>query len=158
MTDVITILILFFTMHLITASPPTGLYFTLNGMIYLPGDSVVISDIGPQPVERSNPGSTLVCVTTNINTACCRGNENNGTTNATAGAVGEWLYPNGTAVPHASSDVTDFVRVGFTYQVRLARVVSGSTPSLGVYTCEVPEPSTGNLHKASITIQEGNLS
>jgi len=31
---------------------------------------VCISDIGPQPADRSHPGSTLVCVTTNVNTAC----------------------------------------------------------------------------------------
>ena len=62
----------------------------LNNISYLPGDSVLISDIGTQPPdERSNPGSTLVCVTTNINIACCRAGDNNDVTNGTAGAVGE---------------------------------------------------------------------
>ena len=35
----------------------------LNGYIFLPGDSVHISDIGSQPANRSNPEATLVCVT-----------------------------------------------------------------------------------------------
>ena len=141
------------------ATPPTGgLYFTLNGVIHLPGDSVLISDIEHQPADRSNPGSTLVCVTTNVNTACCRGSDNNGMTNTTAGSVGEWLYPNGTLVPRPTEVVTKFARVGFTHQVRMARQVSTFTPPLGVYTCAVPKLSTGVLYNASITIyQEGNF-
>ena len=53
-----------------------------------------VSDIGIQPRDRTNPGSTIVCVTTNVNTACCRKNDNNALTNCTTGAVGEWYYPN----------------------------------------------------------------
>ena len=126
-----------------------------NGLFLLPGDSVHISDIGPQPAERSNPGSALVCVTTNVNKACCRSKDNNGSNNATAGAVGEWLYPNGTLVPRPSEDtMVDIVRIGYTHQVRLARGKANSPPPLGVYTCQVPDPSTGDLHYASITVHE----
>ena len=128
----------------------------LSGTIYLPGQSVLFSNIGFQSRrDRSDIGSTLVCVTTNVNTACCRSNDNNGNTTATAGAVGEWSYPNGTLVPRPGGLVTDFARIGFTHQVRLGRYQSLSTPPLGVYTCEVPEPSTGILHRASIILQEG---
>ena len=125
----------------------------LNNTLYLSGDSVVISDIGPQPADRSNPGSTLVCVTNNVNTACCRAGDNNGMTNDTAGAVGEWYYPNGTLVRR--ENVTDFRRVGYMHQVRLARVLSTSTPPLGQYICQVPDPSTGLIHNASVTIETG---
>ena len=89
---------------LLLGSPSVGLYFMLNGMIHSPGDSVHISDIGPHPADRSNPGSTLVCVTTNVNSACCRDRDNNGVTSATAGAVGEWYYPNGTLVPRTGNN------------------------------------------------------
>ena len=141
---------------LLLGPPSSGLYFTLEGILHLPGDSVNLSDIRKQPVEdRPNAGSTLVCVTTNVNTACCRERDNNDVTNATAGAVGEWLYPNNTQVPRPNGNVVDFARIGYNRTVRLAREVSDSTPPLGVYTCQVPEPSTGDLHKASITIQEG---
>ena len=125
----------------------------LNGRALLPGETVLISDIGLQPSDRSNPGSTLVCVTTNINTACCRLNDNYGATNATAGALGEWRYPNGALVPRLVGKVVDFARVRYTHQLRLARVISDSIPPLGVYTCQVPEPSTNVLNNASITIQ-----
>ena len=128
----------------------------LNGNIFLPGDTVLISDIGPQLVDRRIPESTLVCVTTNVNIACCRTLDNDGETNVTAGAVGEWYYPNGAPVPRPSGNVVDFARIGFTHQVRLSKEVSNSTPSLGVYTCQVPELSTGYLHRAAITISTGN--
>ena len=141
-------------MYLLLAPPVTGLYFELNGIIYYDGHSVLISDIGPQPADRSDPGSTLVCVTTNVNTACCRRRDNSAQVNtATAGAVGEWHYPNGTLVPRPNNNPVDFARVGFTHQVRLSREVSTSSPPLGVYTCEVPDPS-GVTVTASITLRE----
>ena len=136
------------------APPSTGLYFILNGITYQPGDSVLIPYIGPQPADRSDPGTTLVCVNTNVNTACCRSSDNNGETNATAGAVGEWYYPNGTLVPRPDGNVVDFARISYTHQVRLGREVSDSTPPLGVYTCQVPDPSTGFVYSASITIHQ----
>ena len=136
--------------------PFTGLYFILNGTTYQPGDSVLISDIGSQPVDNhSDPGSTLVCVTTNVKNACCRSADTNNTTNATAGVAGEWYYPDGTPVPRPDGgNVVDFVRVGFTLHLRLARQISTSTPPLGVYTCQVPDPSTGFVYSASITIYQ----
>ena len=123
-------------------------------MIYLPGDTVVISDIGPQPlVDRSDPGSTLICITTNVNTACCRASDNNGMTTATAGAVGEWRYPNGTLVPRASeATAVDFARFGYTHQVRLGMEFPDSTPPLGVYRCEVPGVLIGVVVVANITL------
>ena len=141
-----------FIPHVLSLAPPrTGLYFELYGTIYYDGDSVLISDIGPQPDDRSNPGSTLACVTTNVNTACCRRSDNLNT--AKAGAVGEWHYPNGTLVPRASFHVVDFARLAYTHQVCLARVVSDSTPPLGVYTCGVPDPSGVSVN-ATITLTE----
>jgi len=135
------------------ATPTTGLYFVLNGVILLSGDSVLNSYIGHQSYyHRSVLGSTLVCVTANVNTACCRAADNNGVTNSTAGAVGEWHYPNGSLVPRPRVHVVDFARIGFFREVRLARQVSDSIPPLGVYTCEVPDPFTGVLYSASIII------
>ena len=119
----------------------------LNNKIYLPGEVLFISDIGPQPVDRSDPGSTLVCVTSSINTACC----NNKT-------VVEWFYPNCTTVPHGDeSSVIDFATFHYTTQIRLAREVDDSAPPVGVYTCEVSDISTGTIYNASITIQIGKF-
>ena len=76
-------------------------------------------------------------------------------TNVTAGAVGEWYYPDGTPVPRPDGgNVVDFVRVGFTLHLRLARQISDLTPPVGVYTCQVPDPSTGFIYSASITIHQ----
>ena len=61
---------------------------------------MLLSDIGPQPLNHSDPGSTFVCVTLNINTTCCKDGDNENISNAMPGAVGEWHYPNGTLVPH----------------------------------------------------------
>ncbi len=117
--------------------PSTGLYFSLDGVIYNPGSSINITDIGEQPPDRSDAGSTLVCVTTNVNTGCCRGSDNpNGE------GIGGWLDPNNTLIPAANAlgaATKVFYRVRFTEQVKLAIV--GGTPSgpLGVYTCVVPD-------------------
>ena len=126
------------------APPPTGLYFMWNNAIYLPGASIPISGIGDQPNTRTDPGSTVVCVTTNVNTACCRGSD--------GGNVGEWFYPDGTMVPRPSGTVMNFDRVGYTQHVRLARAVSTGTAPLGMYRCDVPDPSTGATVSASIDI------
>ena len=128
-----------------------GLFFMWNKTTYLHGDVIFLYDIGTQPDDISDPGSTLVCVTTYINTACCRGADNNNITNDTAGAVGEWHYPDGTQVSPSSE--INFTTVGYTNQVRLAQTSSNSTPPLGVYTCQVPQSSNGVLYNASITLQ-----
>ena len=140
-----------FSLHELHLFHTAGLYFMWNKTTYLPGDAIFLYDIGPQPDDKSDPGSTLVCVTTYINTACCRGADNNNITNDTAGAVGEWHYPDGTQVTHSSE--INFMTVGYTHQVRLAQASSNSTPPLGVYTCQVPELATGILYNASITLQ-----
>ena len=43
-----------------------ALYFKVGNKEYLSGQLVNITDIGGQPANRSDPGSTLVCVTTNV--------------------------------------------------------------------------------------------
>ncbi len=98
--------------------PSTGLYFSLNGIIYNPGSSISIANIGEQPGDRSDAGSTLVCVTTNVNTQCCRGGDN-----PNGGGTGGWLDPNNTPIPHPNvlGDATNvFTRYLHSQQVRLA--------------------------------------
>ena len=76
---------------------------------------------------------------------------------ATAGAVGEWLYPSGTLVPRPSGHVVDFARLAYTHQVRLARAASDSPPPLGEYTCGVPDLSGVSVNATiSLTEQQGN--
>ena len=131
------------------AAPSTGLYFTLNGVVHLPGDTVLITDIGLSTLvgdDRSDPGSSLVCITTNVNTNCCRGKD--------GGNVGEWFFPDGNMVPRNSDRPDgDFTRSGFTHQVRLNRRNNAMTP-LGTYTCVVPDMNNTMNHTATITLGE----
>ena len=131
-------------------APSTGLYFTLNGVVYLPGDTVLITDIGLSILvgDTFDPGSSLVCITTNINTNCCRGKD--------GGNVEKWFFPDGTIVPrNRDSPNGDFTRSGYTHQVRLNRRNNAMTP-LGTYECRVPHMDTtcSKMHTATITIGE----
>ena len=119
--------------------------------IYLPGDSVLITDIGQQPfhTDRLDPGSTLICVTSNVNTQCCRGRDN-----PNGGAQGNWYYPDGSVVPtpgtYTSTDT--FYRIVYTEQVRLSSLGGTATEPYGVYRCDVPDGITGTLLSATINI------
>ncbi len=58
----------------------------VNDTVYLPGDTIPITDVGDE-----DPGPSLVCVTGNVNTMCCRGGDHDG-----SGPVGNWFFPDGT--------------------------------------------------------------
>ena len=111
--------------------------------MYLPGDAVLITDIGVFSTQN-DPGTSLVCVTSNVNTQCCRGSD--------GGNVGEWHFPDGTMVPRNSvAPSADFVRSGFIHQVRLNRRNNARSPT-GTYVCRVPDGTTGELVYASIIL------
>ena len=112
--------------------------------MYLPGDAVLITDIGV--AEPTNPQSSLVCNTTNVNTKCCRQKD--------GGNVGEWFFPNGSMVPrNRNSPNGNFTRSGSTHEVRLNRRNNAMTP-LGTYTCVVPDMNNTMNHTATITLGE----
>ncbi len=145
--------------YIISLAPPsTGLYFNLSGTIYLPGDTIPITDVGDgflpgYSYNQVDPGPSLVCVTSNVNTMCCRGGDHPG-----SGAVGNWLYSNGTIVLGNSANPNgDFTRSSHYQQIRLNRKRNDVMSPTGVYTCEVPDESnTAMLHKANITLGEYN--
>ena len=115
--------------------------------MYLPGDTVLITDIGVF-ASSTDPGTSLVCVTSNVNTQCCRGSD--------GGNVGEWHFPNGDIVlRNSNAGSADFSRTGFTNQVRLNRRNSGAMTPTGAYECRVPDGDTGAVVIASITITAG---
>ena len=114
----------------------------VENRLYLPGDIVNINDIGTQLLDdRSNPGSTLVCVTTNVNMACCRNRDNNNN-----GAIGNWYYPNGGMVNGAGgASGENFTKYVFRHQLRLSSQGAPEGP-LGEYRCEIPDGSGGNVN------------
>ena len=90
----------------------------------------------------------LVCVTSNVNTQCCRaiGETPSGE------PVGNWHFPNVSLVPRrAVAPNNDFSRTGNYQQVWLHRINNAMTP-MGSYECRVPDNS-GMLHTASILLQ-----
>ena len=136
------------------SDPSSGLYFKLNGTVYLPNDTVVITDIGVAVSQTgidigevtgntSDARNSLVCVTTNVNTTCCRGQD--------GANVGEWYFPNGTIVLRNGRNYErDFTRIGYTQEVRLNRRNDATAPT-GEYECRVPD-EYGVLHTAGIII------
>ena len=112
--------------------------------MYESGDTILITDIGETlPLSTfPDPLSSLVCITTNVNTECCR--EIDGQN------VGEWYFPDGTIVPLGSPDsFGDFTRTSFFQQVRLNR--NTAMGPLGTYTCVVPNLE-GVVFNATINI------
>ncbi len=72
-----------------------GRYISWNGVFYN-RSSINIADIGEQLTDCTQTGSTLVCVSTNVNTECCRGSDN-----PNGGGIGGLLDPNNTPIPSA---------------------------------------------------------
>lgn len=126
----------------------SALYFELNGKQYQTGSKLSIADIGTFNRENLlDPASALLCVTSEVNTKCCRGRD--------GGNVGEWFLPDGSMVPrNRDSPNSDFTRSGFTNQVRLNRKNDAMGPA-GIYTCKVPDAEDSTLeHTATVTLGE----
>ena len=109
--------------------------------MYLPGSIILVTAIED---SRTDPDSSLVCVTSNVNTQCCRGRD--------GGNVGDWYFPDGTIVPrNSAAPSADFTRSGFTHQVRLNRRNNAMSPT-GIYECRVPDGDSGELVYTSIIL------
>ncbi len=95
----------------------------------------------------------LVCVTSNVNTMCCRGRDHPG-----GGAVGNWIYPDGTIVLRNNANPNgDITRSSHTQQIRLNRKRPDVMSPTGVYTCEVPDGSNNTItHRVTITLTNYN--
>jgi len=131
----------------INAANPPGLYFKLSGRV-ITGNEVNITDIRGQPTNRSDPGSTLVCVTGNVNNMCCR-NLDTG-----SGRIGGWYHNDKLVITTNNASnrkINDvFVSAHYTHQVRLAVIGHPTTP-IGEYTCRVPNEN-GTMIDASISL------
>ncbi len=131
----------------------------MSGTVYLPGDTIFITDVGDSylpgsSVNQDDPGPSLVCVTSNVNTMCCRGSDH-----PDSGPVGKWFYPDGTIVIGNNANSNgDITRSYHTLQIRLNRKRTDVLFPTGVYTCEVPDGSNTSInHTATITLGECNL-
>ena len=122
-----------------------GLFFAFKGTLYLPGDTLQITDIGSNNyhsyLHRSEVGSSLVCITTNVNNICCDGG---------IGITAGWFNPDG------SRDYrSHFWQSVYVEQVRLNGRTGDfySIPTPGVYTCRIPDGRNNTIiHSANITL------
>ena len=109
--------------RIILHSHHTGVHLSL-GRRGINGD-ILITDIG------EGDSDALLCYTDL--TQCCRSHE----TSTDIGALGNWLYPNGSAVPIAPSG-NDFYRDRGLSLVRLNRRNNATSPE-GLFCCVVPD-------------------
>ncbi len=96
---------------------------------------------------KVDTGPSLVCVTSNVNTMCCRGRDH-------PTSVGNWFYPDGTIIlENGDNPFGDFTRSSHTQQIRLNRKRPNVMSPTGVYTCQVPDGFKSSLiHTANITL------
>ena len=107
---------------------------------------MLIADIGTYGGGASDrAGGALVCVTSNVNTACCRTSD--------GGNVGVWYFPDGTIVPRGGyPGDSAFTRTGSNQQVRLNRRFDTALEPVGEYQCRVPDGVEQVTEVASIYI------
>ena len=117
-----------------------GAYLTLEGQHYGNGSHILIGQIG------EGDDGALLCVTDLVQ--CCRGNETGG-----RGALGEWLYPNGSFVQVEGSG-DDLYRTRGLGIVHLNRRNNAMSP-IGQFCCEVPDATSTNK-TTCINISEQN--
>jgi hypothetical protein len=130
----------------------------LDDTVYLPGDTVLITDIGvfvevALDIDPVDSGASLVCMTEHVNTHCCRGSDG---MNGMGGSKGEWFGPDGDQLPRfGAAPYADFSRSGYAQQVRLNRRNNAMSPT-GVFECRVPPMDNELLLVvANITITTG---
>ena len=113
---------------LLSFSVPATVSLFLRGRLVTNNSYVDIDDIG-----EGDDGAALLCVTDLMH--CCRGIDTPGL----GGALGVWLYPNGTDVLLQESG-DDFYRDRGRSVVRLNRRNNAISPT-GLYCCEIPDAS-----------------
>ena len=106
------------------------MYFTLGDEPYRNGDNILITEIG------EGDDGALLCVTDLIQ--CCRGVD----TPSVGGALGQWLYPNGSFV-QVNDSGDDFYRDRGPSVVRLHRRNNVMSP-IGQFCCVVPDATSVN--------------
>ena len=109
--------------------PPVYLSLgTVNPMISTNNTEVLITDIG-EDIPNSLP--SLTCHTDLVQ--CCRGSDTE------IGALGKWLYPNGTEIPNNAFGQDFYIRRTAPQHVRLnRRIPPAATSPVGLYCCVIP--------------------
>ena len=108
---------------------PPGVRFSLRGTTFQNNSLVTLEDIGEWD-------DALLCMTDLAD--CCRGSD----TPSGTPSVGDWFFPNGTAVPNTVIDIINGINIVWKfYRNRGPRVVRMNRRNGGVdgiYHCEIP--------------------
>ena len=106
------------------------MFLTLGGQSYRNGSNILIDEIG------EGDDGALLCVTDLVQ--CCRGEDTPGV----GGALGEWLYPDGSLVRVKDSG-DGFYRDRGAGAVRLNRRNDTMSPT-GQFCCVIPDATFTN--------------
>ena len=128
-----------------------GVQFSLRGTTYQNNSLVTLENI-QFGNDDTNP---LLCLTDL--TTCCRGSD----TPSGINALGEWFFPNGTAVPNTVIDRVNNVNIIWEFYrnrgpsvIRMHRRDGGVD---GIYCCEIPDAAgvTQNIYIGVYTASTG---
>ena len=126
----------------VVSLPSPGVRFSLRNTTYRNNSLVTLDDIGDGGVNG------LLCLTDL--TECCRSGDTSG-----RGALGEWFYPNETALPNmvpfldGRPNPWDFYRNRDKSIVRMNRRRGGVN---GIYRCEIPVSVTPSVVNQNLYI------
>ena len=109
-----------------------GLFFTLNGEMYLPGEAILITDIGDMETGTT---PALLCETKNVNSLCCTSQRFDLPSTNTA----QWTFPNGDIVSRFGSNINVFYSRSQRIWLRRRNNVTTRT---GSYECRVLDERT----------------
>ena len=109
----------------ILSNTHTGVYLLLRGEVYANNSIISITDIG-KTNSTSNTG--LQCITDRM--PCCAARLNR---------FGEWLFPDGTAVPNQGGATSFYRNRGDDGAVNLNRLNTNVFMPTGLFCCVVPD-------------------
>ena len=107
------------------------MHISLGGEVYGNNSDILITNIGEENEEA------LLCTTDN--SQCCSSPD----TPSGGGALGEWLYPNGSPIGE-NDHIQGFYRNSGPAKVRLSRR-EGITAPTGKFCCKVPNANNTNI-------------
>ena len=110
----------------ININVPTGVYLLLKGTVYANNSIIAIDEIGEVTGESNNG---LQCVTDSKQ--CCQGGSQ----------AGAWHLPSGDAVPSQGNDNAFYTSRGNGTVILNHIHQSNTTPTSGVFCCEIPNAS-----------------
>ena len=123
--------------YISTCNSSTGVYLSLEGVVYANNSLISITEIG-----KTTSSNSLQCVTDRR--PCCATQPNR---------AGEWFFPDGMRVQFVSGATTFYRDRGDDGTVNLNRVNAGIMSPTGLFCCVVPD-AIGDMQRVCADISE----